>query len=205
MTLVLICKCGHPKTRHKRQREGCRNCDEGCARFEVDMSASRVAQDAEAATGGKALYAAAGAGTDGQPTSARLREVEAELYETQKLVDQKQQQLCEAEDRATGLRAELEKAVEGHRIMWGRERDASVKLRRERDQAREQLDAARSRIAGLERSLAAQLARDELTPADGLIFGQNARHCAPCGWTGRDELHPHPTIPVRVTVTRRLP
>jgi hypothetical protein len=46
MTAVYICECGHPKSQHKREREGCRSveCAGACSKFVADMKASTAAQ-----------------------------------------------------------------------------------------------------------------------------------------------------------------
>lgn len=46
MTAVYICECGHPKSQHKRERDGCRapECAGACAKSEVDLKASAEVQ-----------------------------------------------------------------------------------------------------------------------------------------------------------------
>jgi len=63
---VYICECEHPKSQHKRERDGCRAVDCGCAKFEADLKASALAQGAPLMPGGES-------------TSAMLRRVEHEL------------------------------------------------------------------------------------------------------------------------------
>lgn len=39
-----VCECEHPRSQHKRQRDGCRALDCGCAKFSADLTASAAAQ-----------------------------------------------------------------------------------------------------------------------------------------------------------------
>lgn len=88
VTGVYICRCGDPKSEHKRGQHGCRTPDCGCGQFEADLAASAAAQGVQLATGSPATepagldladvpFTAAGAVPTSElglgPTSAQLQ------------------------------------------------------------------------------------------------------------------------------------
>jgi len=142
-----ICECTHPKSQHKRERDGCRSpeCAGACAKFECDLKASEAAQGVE---------------------QARVLTVVAEVCE-----DQAEKARAElGEEPRSGhpvlrtLRARVaavEQERDEARDCWSAaERDLTV-VRNERDQANELTDkiAAEMHLVTRERdSLARRLA-----------------------------------------------
>lgn len=188
------CECGHQKFRHKGGKQGCRNCDLGCARYTPDTAAAAVEKT-------RVLTAVAEVCEDqaeqaraelGQPsTSARLAEVERQRDEAcalsvELLRDTDRLREVERErDEMAGLRAE---AV-----------DQIRRVARARDLMQAELVTARGELEQLRAGMAQAHARGPRV--DDLVFAADARHCAACGWTSNHETHPHPTTPVRVVIS----
>jgi hypothetical protein len=93
VSAVYICFCEHPKSQHKRERDGCRAVDCGCAKFEVDLKASAEVQGTELAPGipSPAGFNLPGAGPALAQALTQLRRVEQErnnlLAHNEELVD----------------------------------------------------------------------------------------------------------------------
>lgn len=222
MTAVYICECEHPKSQHKREREGCRALDCGCAKFEADMAASAAAQGVDRTRVLTAVAevcedqaAKARAELAGEPgarlllTHQRLAEVEQErnaayaLVEKipgRKPIDVLREVIAGGEGARIELvsaRQELEQLAEalaeaGERINGMRE--ANVRLLRERDIAR---DAVRKTA--------------EISASFGVLYAYDAWSCLTEGGCGSRYTMPAaalehrcgPLTPVRVSITHR--
>ena len=199
------CTCGHPQSQHKSGKQGCRNCDIGCARYEPD-EAAQVAETE------RVLTAVAEVCEDqadrarvelGQPSTA------AQLDELRRGRDEAVERALELAEGLASTRQELEqfrRREERIQAEWrdllialGIDPDGAVPVLMAAKQVRGDLDQALARVD----ELAAQLEQAEQYARDlhGVVIDQAAQHCPPCGWTGR-EPHPHPTIPVRVLIHR---
>jgi hypothetical protein len=125
VTAAYICFCGHPKSQHKRERDGCRAVDCGCAKFEVDLKASAEAQGVELM----------------RVEAAVLPVLEAEAAKSRRILgipaaEAQAERLAKAEQEREELRIRLTNEHQGTLALLDRrnvelrlERDAQVKLR----------------------------------------------------------------------------
>jgi chromosome segregation ATPase len=211
VTAEYICECGHPKSQHKRQREGCRSveCAGACAKFEADMAASAAAQGTELATGGIVT------GPVRLPSSGCVIDRDEEVVPFTVPVAElglSSARLAEVEQERSELAAKLD-AVSGHLDL----RDGElVSANAQRDQANDLTDKIAAELRGVTKerdSLARRCAvrfeeaeklRAELVSARQEIEQLRNRldQCAEAG--GRDIADgPDVDLPTRIAELRR--
>jgi hypothetical protein len=206
-----VCLCGDKRSEHRLGRKGCKALDCGCSAFEAADDA------AEKERVNRALIPVLEDNADRmraelgeQSISARLREVERELFETQELVDQKQQRLMEASDLLTATRARQEQTERERDMAQAKLDSALLQSAAEVARVREQRDGFAARVDELQVLLehAEQYARDlqsngDVAPVE--IHGWDAWQCFTCGSRYRRSFDHAcgPLRPVRVSITER--
>lgn len=208
MSATYICECEHPKSQHKRERDGCRAVDCGCAKFEADLKASAAAQGVERARVATAVAAVDEHG--GESTSARLRRVE---QERDQLADEvktlKHSESLDAVTLAAVDRAAGRDIAKPDEPLITRVAD----LKRGRTEATQralelaaELASARTELEKL-RGAQADLLAGGPAPSGRVISVQQRYLCETCGGRYGKPFTDHPCgrlTPVVVTIARQL-